>query len=43
MQFQYNVLNYVSKCVKLDKMISKYDTMFDFGVKFDIFGFCYCW
>ena len=31
----------VSTCVKLNKIISKYDTIFDFGVKFDIFGFGY--
>ena len=33
--------NYVSTCVKLYKIIFKYDTIFDFGVKFDIWGFVY--
>ena len=29
----------MSKCVRLDNIRFKYDTIFDFGVKFDIFGF----
>ena len=36
-----NILNYVSKSVNWDKTISSSDTVFDFGVKFDIFGFCH--
>ena len=30
----------ISKCVNLCKIISKYDTIFDVGVKFDIFRIC---
>ena len=33
----------MSKCVRWDKIISKYDTSFDFGINFDIFGFCRFW
>ena len=36
-----NVYEKVSKCVKLDNIVSKYDTTFDFGVRFDILGFGY--
>ena len=35
------MLNYVSKCVKLNKIVFKSETIFDFGVKFDIWGFGY--
>ena len=31
--------NNVSECVNCDKIVSGYDTIFDFHVKFDIFGF----
>ena len=31
----------MSKGVNLDKIISRYDTIFDFGVKFDVFDVCY--
>ena len=41
MIFNENILNYVSKCVNRDKIISSSDTVFDFGVKFDILGFCH--
>ena len=40
MHFNENILNHVSKCVNRDKTISSSDTVFDFGVKFNIFGFC---
>ena len=36
-----NILNYVSKCVNGDKMISSSDTIIDLGVNFDIFDFWY--
>ena len=32
----------ISKCVHY-KIISSYDTFFDLGVKFDMFGFCHFW
>ena len=38
-KFQWNILNDVSNCVKLDNTISKYDTTTVFGVKIKIFGF----
>ena len=43
MNFNENKLNYVSKCVNWDKIISSSDTIIDLGVKFDIFGFCHFW
>ena len=36
-----NIVLNTSKCVNLDNIISKCDTIFDFGVKIDIFEFCY--
>ena len=36
-----NMYQNSSKCVNLDKIISKYDTIIDFGVKIDIFRFCF--
>ena len=39
-KFEYNVYQNILECVNLYKIISKYDTIFDFGVKIDIFGFC---
>ena len=41
MNVNEHILNYVSKCVNWDKIISSSGTVFDFGVKFDIFEFCY--
>ena len=35
--------NNVSECVNCDKIISGYDTVFDFHVKFDILGFFNFW
>ena len=35
--------NHVSECVNCDKIISGYDTVFDFHVKFDILGFFNFW
>ena len=40
MNFNGNILNYVSKCVNWDKMEPSSDTIIDFGVKFDMFDFC---
>ena len=37
--FNGNLFNYVSKCVNRDKTISSSDTIFDFLVNVDIFGF----
>ena len=34
-----NVYKNILECVNLYKIISKYDTFFVFGVKFDILGF----
>ena len=39
-KFQYNVYHNTMNCVNWDKTISGYDTVFDFHVKFDTFGFC---
>ena len=39
--FNENILDSVSKCVNWDKIISGYDTIFDFDVKFEIWGFCH--
>ena len=36
-----NMYQNSSKCVDLDKIISKYDTIFDLGVKKDIFEICF--
>ena len=33
----------ISECFNLYKKQSKYDTLFVFGVTFDIFGFGYFW
>ena len=41
MIFNEHILNYVSTCVNWDKIISSPDTIIDFGVKIDIFDFCY--
>ena len=43
MNVNENIINYVSKGVNWDKPISSSDTIFDFGVKFDIFEFCCFW
>ena len=34
------ILNHVSKCVNRNKIISSCDTVFDFGVTFDVFECC---
>ena len=38
-----NAIWRISKCANWVKIISKYDTFIDFGVKIDIFGFCCFW
>ena len=39
--FNLNLYQHTPKCVNLDNQIFKYDTIFDFGVKIDIFEFSY--
>ena len=37
----FNLIWRILKCVNWHQIISKYDTIFHFGVKIDIFDFCY--
>ena len=38
-QMSFKYIDDVSKCVKLNTIIFEYDTIVDFGVQIDIFGF----